>query len=89
MNGTLPAPAEMLQMSAAKSSSGGLIAPRAWRPMSALSTAPPATIAGPVRKPCAMKSRRDTGPLWLSCLMGSSRPRVRGLFLRMYMLFSY
>src|SRR6187399_3406025 len=35
-----------------------------------------------------MKSRRDTGPLWLSCLMGSSRPRVRGLFLRIYMLYS-
>ena len=62
--------------------------PRAWRPMSALSTAPPATIAGPVRKPCAMKSRRDTGALWLSCLMGSSRPSVRGLFLRIYMLYS-
>src|SRR5687767_4905955 len=88
MNGTLPAPAVMLQMSAAKLSNGGLMAPWARRPISVLRNAPPATMAGPVRKPCAMKSRRDTGRLWVSCRIGSSGPSVRGLFLSKYMRFS-
>jgi hypothetical protein len=63
MNGTLAAPAVMLQGNSAKSSSAGLIIALALRPMSALRIAPPATMAGPVRKPWAMKSRRVTGVL--------------------------
>ena len=48
-----------------------------------------ATIAGPVMKPCAMKSRRGHGTLVALVpdgLVQTERPR--GLFLRMYMLSS-
>ena len=50
-------------------------------PISIASAAGAAITAGPVMKPWAMKSRRVTGALWLSCRIGSSRPSVRGLFL--------
>ena len=57
-------------------------------PMSMARAEGAAITAGPVMKPWAMKSRRVVGRLWLSCLIGSFRPSVRGLFLRMYMLSS-
>src|SRR5688572_16626508 len=89
MNGTLPAPAVMLQSERMASRSGDMA--RAFsEPMSIASTAGAAMMAGPVLKPWAMKSRRVTGALWLSwCRIGSSRPSVRGVFLvRMIMTYS-
>src|ERR1043165_4260187 len=91
MNGTLPAPAWMLHWvppsMASRSGESGL--PRAISERTSIvSSVGAATIAGPVRKPCEMKSRRVTGRLWLSCLMGSFSPSPRGLFLSKYMLSS-
>src|SRR5689334_467619 len=91
MNGTLPAPAWMLHWvppsMASRSGESGLPLAISER-TSIVSSVGAATMAGPVRKPCEMKSRRVTGRLWLSCLMGSFSPSPRGLFLSKYMLSS-
>src|SRR5689334_19940126 len=91
MNGTLPAPAWMLQdvapSMASRSGESGLPLAISER-TSIVSSVGAATTAGPVMKPCEMKSRRVTGRLWLSCLMGSFSARPRGLFLSKYMLSS-